>query len=458
MTHLGKITSQNGNTNIMIQRQRSAPHSQFFSYALHAHLLQTFYVTVDISSASTGRLNTNSYQNPRSSSPNPDASANIDPDLDSHDTPSPPQDPNDNVSTQFPEVPTEIPQRFPNRIQILDLHAKNPIISYGNQLYSCNWTTTIGTDIILDPSSSNAPSSPSNPILATTHHKLSARPARLVPRQDFRPSDVTLTVAQPHDAIDLPPSHGNKGAPIPLESHASLARQRQATFLDRLSAIKVAKGEKDQVTVYARKRNTGSGWRSQRKAEFEAAVDDDREGRDDDGVMAEGTSGEDDGDVEAAQGQPTPSDPGRRTPLPRQRGQVRARKYKGALFGDRTPQAGLSRPNGSENESVPTPSQWAELDELTTRSEDNVADENISARDTISFDRGDQATARGPVAESLDSHVRGSPEPEGQDKQSHEARVHAEGSGSNLGVEETVPAEDGQVMEIDADDVVMKDA
>lgn len=187
-------------------------------------------------------------------------------------------------------------------------------------------------------------------------------------------------------------------------------------------------------------------------------MDDDREGIDDDGVMAEGTSGEDDGDVEAAQGQATLSDSGRRTPLPRQRGQVRARKYKGALFGGRTPQAGLSRPNGSENESVPTPSQWAELDEVTTRSGNNVADENISARDTIPFDGGDQATARGPVAESLDSHVRGSPEPEGHDKQSQEARVPAVGSDNNLGVEETVPAQDGQVMEIDADDVVMKDA
>ena len=52
---------------------------------------------------------------------------------------------------------------------------------------------------------------------------------------------------------------------IPIETHATLARQNQAHFLERLIAAKAAKGEKDSVAIYAKKRFMGTGWRARQR-------------------------------------------------------------------------------------------------------------------------------------------------------------------------------------------------
>ena len=160
-----------------------------------------------------------------------------------------------------------------DRIQILDLHTSNPLISYQSQLYTCDWTTTIGTDIILSPT---APG-PSSPLLCTTRYKLLARPARLTPNvgaASASPSSSTLpsnsadSCLTPNAVVDLPPSSRAKiPKPViaPLDTRASLGSQRQTAFLERLTAAKVARGENDQVTMHSQRRFTGSGWRSQQK-------------------------------------------------------------------------------------------------------------------------------------------------------------------------------------------------
>ena len=50
---------------------------------------------------------------------------------------------------------------------------------------------------------------------------------------------------------------------IPIGPSVQAPRIQQAAFLERLILAKRAKGEKDEVTVYARRVNTGTGWRTQ---------------------------------------------------------------------------------------------------------------------------------------------------------------------------------------------------
>lgn len=142
---------------------------------------------------------------------------------------------------------------------------------------------------------------------------------------------------------------------IPLDRHASVARQNQAHFLERLSAIKAARGEQDEVTVYAKKRYTGTGWRSRQRAQKDA--DDESE---DDETMAIGQGDDEDdqdGDGEgedqnggAATGSrriqaPTPPSRASRQRNPRSRG--RGTRERAGLFRDYRPIAGKANGESS---------------------------------------------------------------------------------------------------------------
>jgi hypothetical protein len=283
---------------------------------------QTFNIIVDFSSSSNVR------RKPKANEPAP------------HSTqlrnPSPPAD---------EPIPLHEPTdaSVSDRIQILDLHTSNPLISYQSQLYTCNWTTTIGTDMILSPTTQEP-----SPLLFTTRHKLIARPARLTPHTAAQssplppnPPDVSMT---PHDAIDQPVQSTTI---IPLDTHASLARQRQAAFLERLMAAKVARGETDEVTVYSQKRLTGTGWRSQQKAaaaeEAEAAeaIEEAEEDSMEEGLSAEGGNGE-------RTSRQARNRPLKRPRIGRPRGKVGVGKHKEPLFGPRetpTPNPGNNSTN-----------------------------------------------------------------------------------------------------------------
>ena len=263
---------------------------------------QSFYVTLDISS-------TMDYNNPRTKKKKPD--------------PSPPQlpqpttsittvtqgnaDPSEPPGTPIAETPvpmdidpalgqpeeeeedeeedekeeeekeekeedTSRPE-LKDRIQILDLHTENPLISYQNQIHSCSWTSTLGTDIILtapaaDFSHPILREKPNVSVLAASSIKLMGRAAQIATRHGEGEGGQSSTPAPATPTTSTNPAGPEKVAPvkIPLGPVPSRARQKQASFLERLIAIKAKKGEKDSVTVYTKKVNQGSGWRSQRKA------------------------------------------------------------------------------------------------------------------------------------------------------------------------------------------------
>ena len=166
-----------------------------------------------------------------------------------------------------------------DRIQILDLHTQNPLISYQNQLYSCEWTSTLGTDVLLTAPSPDFPhpllrEMPNVSVLATSSIKLMGRPAQISSRQPTEETSstpapesstaVAKTAISPEKAPSAPP------VKIPLGPTPTRAKQNQANFLERLMAIKAKKGEIDNVTVYTQKVNQGSGWRSQRRKASES--------------------------------------------------------------------------------------------------------------------------------------------------------------------------------------------
>lgn len=194
-----------------------------------------------------------------------------------------------------------------DRIQILDLHTRNPLISYHDRIYSCNWASTIGTDIFLaSPESLSAVPGdgknvtpicnlPNVSIIGTSCINLTARPITITTRNDASQPQLTptnpttnmptvLTPLDPdppqpssptnpaHSPLAPPSPSQNQPTRIPVSYTADSTTRAQASFLQSLMAIKAAKGETDQVTVHATKQNHGTGWRVQRRlAEEEAA-------------------------------------------------------------------------------------------------------------------------------------------------------------------------------------------
>ena len=207
------------------------------------------------------------------------------------------------------DEPTALDPSIPSssdQIQILGISSQNPIISYRKQLYSCQWTAPLGTDIILKPASSTEDHqldrqsrTKQSPVLATSTLRLSAQPVRphtlsrdrrseaqepLPPKANIVSVDHVGKITEPATAplpqttAHVPDANGMnfQGEWVPMADHASQNRRNQAAFLSRLAAAKRARGEQDRITVHAPKRLTGAGWRSQRKElDAESEEDDD---------------------------------------------------------------------------------------------------------------------------------------------------------------------------------------
>ena len=195
-------------------------------------------------------------------------------------------------STRAPELIASLdvsrdPQLGPlgneEKIQILDIHTINPLISFQKQLYSCSWTSTIGTDLLLtaSPISPKAvlKKTPSYNILAASGIKLIGRPVRLISKEEERFNNQRMKAAL-SSSLSVSEKRREevvnemKPVTIPVDAGSSIGRQNQARFLERLIAIKAAKGEKDSVTVYAQKTLTGTGWRAKQRADRESIQSD----------------------------------------------------------------------------------------------------------------------------------------------------------------------------------------
>ena len=242
--------------------------------AFHAKVLKSFYVTLDLSAAAAiahpKKKPEKKPDFPQPESISKNAALNLhgqseNPNVDSQDGPAH-QEPAANdvagthVSILDPEQANQPAANPQHHIQILDLHTFNPIVSYKDQLYSCTWGSTLGTDVLLtaadappDLEDSPEPIPAKANVLAFTSIKISGRPVQLNPRPAsyYRPTSQPSTNNKPSAPNASTQISTPSTIKIPIGNVPSLARQTQASFLERIIALKRQKNEPDQVTVHA---------------------------------------------------------------------------------------------------------------------------------------------------------------------------------------------------------------
>ncbi|KAI4160310.1 MAG: hypothetical protein LQ342_005806 [Letrouitia transgressa] len=193
-------------------------------------------------------------------------------------------------------------------IQILNIHTKNPQISYNSQLFSCSWGSTVGTDLYLSSPlfSSQRPEEELATftrvsIVGASGIRLIGQAAELVPRYDKPVSRVSVLGKrrrrEPQPAVDSQDSHAQplQGLNGPMEETASMDESHhriqvddatsslpgphgnQSTFLQGLSDLKNSKGDTDTVSRYPPRTYTGFGWRWQQRQLDYGETDDDLE-------------------------------------------------------------------------------------------------------------------------------------------------------------------------------------
>lgn len=154
------------------------------------------------------------------------------------------------------EEEEEEEQPKPSPVQILDLHTESPWVSYRGQTFSCEWASNIGTELLFTPhdDDSRLPVLRALPggvdLLAASSCRLLSTSITLEPKFSAR-SRMTTAL----------PSRANTAMSIPVGPAASQKRKDQARFLEGLMSIKRAKGEEDEVTVIAQKRQLNNKWK-----------------------------------------------------------------------------------------------------------------------------------------------------------------------------------------------------
>lgn len=179
--------------------------------------------------------------------------------------------------TPLDSAETETPSS--ERIQVLGLHTRNPIISYHNQIFSCSWADQIGTELVFsrpetDPDT-DVPEplqqGPAFDLLAANSVKLLGRRANitsssgpeLVQDQGIEPSTNV-----PSETLPTSQVAGSTGVPRRV-----VPQTYQGQFIQRLQEVKVAKGETDTVrTVMSSRRNLNIADRLGAWARTEARV------------------------------------------------------------------------------------------------------------------------------------------------------------------------------------------
>lgn len=122
----------------------------------------------------------------------------------------------------------------------MDFASQNPIVSYQNEVYSCTWSDMVGTNMFFSPAS-NSWADPDVPVemLGTSRIRLIGHRA------------ITVVKSEAEVEGSARKDRSDKG--VSYSSHPGIpnnpAFKRQADFLEKLKAVKKAKGEKDAVRM-----------------------------------------------------------------------------------------------------------------------------------------------------------------------------------------------------------------
>ncbi|KAG6002922.1 hypothetical protein E4U43_001006 [Claviceps pusilla] len=209
-------------------------------------------------------------------------------------------------------------------VQILELHSRNPLISYRGRLFEGKWAEVIGTEAIFAPHDSSDPL-PALRNLPGDIDLLAASSSRIL---------TTEKIVKPKvpEQDTLAPIKKEWNIRIPVGKDKTGERAEQTNFLENLIALKMKRGDRDQVTVYATD-GAGKDW-------------DDRKGMDFKPRRRRAAAGEEAGDYG--------SEKCKTTEQQQQQASVR-RNLEGypVGFGD-----GVAEPRGL---STPTPKRWEDL-------------------------------------------------------------------------------------------------
>jgi hypothetical protein len=145
-------------------------------------------------------------------------------------------------------------------VQVVGLHTVNPLVVYNDQLLSCHWTSTIGTDMFFAKPELNA-TNPTEPLrslssvdlLSLGSAKLIAKVGRLRPRDDLfddvsdtqQATEITNAPANDRVATAVSEQVPAEEQQIPSEE----AHPAPKSFLARLNEAKAKKGEKSRLAV-----------------------------------------------------------------------------------------------------------------------------------------------------------------------------------------------------------------
>ena len=152
-------------------------------------------------------------------------------------------------------------------ISILDLHSDNPLMSYNGSVYSCQWATNVGTELLFMAHDRDSPL-PVMRKLAGGVDLLAASSARLIS------NPVELEARKRKRSPDREYERGSrlhhKQRMLPVGEGANDRRKDQATFLENLANIKDVKGEDDEVSLVVEKRLSNRKWKAKNKSTREA--------------------------------------------------------------------------------------------------------------------------------------------------------------------------------------------
>lgn len=203
--------------------------------------MQDFYVTLDLTVHVPPQYRTHR----KLASAPPPSSATIDPNIDGDATPG-----------GVADEPSKGSAAAADRLQILELHSDNPLVSYQNKLYSCYWADALGTDLLFTTRSGNdrpqsaVYSTDSFSLLAATRARLIGRPVQMTARSTAGALKPTLESDGIDSRNNTDSSSLNAAAEVAAPAtqvRSSKSRQGQARFLERLAAVKAARGERDAV-------------------------------------------------------------------------------------------------------------------------------------------------------------------------------------------------------------------
>lgn len=164
-------------------------------------------------------------------------------------------------------------------LQILDLHSRNPIISSYNQIFTCSWADTVGTELVFaQPYNQNEPlplrKHDDYTLISASRVKIIGQKANLLSK--------SKSSSNSHAAASLGQAQAQTQAQLQLQLQVQTAEpihthranmSNQARFLETLGQVKHSKGETDAVrTTFPQKRNQNTGDRLQGWARTEAAI------------------------------------------------------------------------------------------------------------------------------------------------------------------------------------------